>query len=254
MRAHIDMDWLLRTLLVVLRIAALFWATPLFVLGRVPMQVKVLAVLIFSAALSWIALPAIASVPTTTAGLAVAAMGELLVGALLAFGLHCSFAAFQFGGRLLDLQMGFGVASLINPSTEEQDPLLGTLLLLTGVMTFYLVDGHHWLIRGLVQSFEWFPLGRFPQGLAMDVVVAQFGLMFTLGVVLVAPVVAVLLLLDIGLAMAAKTMPQLNVFMLSIPVKIAVGLLVLAACAPYVGWAVGRVLESIFSYWQALAQ
>lgn len=253
MRAHIEMEWLLKTMLVSVRLAALLWASPLFALGRIPVRIKLVAAVIFSAGLASIAIESGPQV-TTPGGVAAAAIGELLVGALMAFGLHCAFAAFQFGGRLLDLQMGFGVASLINPSSDEQEPLLGTALLLTGVMTFYLIDGHHWLVRGLLQSYEWFPLGRVPGELPVEAVVAQFGLMFTLGTVLVAPVVAVLLLLDIGLAMAAKTMPQLNVFMLSIPVKIAAGLLVLAACAPYVGWAIGRVLESIFNYWRMLAQ
>jgi flagellar biosynthetic protein FliR len=84
-------------------------------------------------------------------------------------------------------------------------------------------------------------------------VIAQFGLMFSLGTMLVAPVVAVLLLLDSGLAMAAKTMPQMNVFMISIPVKIAVGLLVLGACAPYLRGIFQHIYASIFNYWRALA-
>jgi flagellar biosynthesis protein FliR len=251
MRLSLDMDVPLKVLLVSMRLAAILWVTPLFAIGRVPARVKVLAVLVFAAALTWTA-------PLSTASLAGIALplgmlSELLVGALMAFGVHCAFGALQFGGRLLDLQIGFGVASLINPSTEEQEPMLGTLLLLAGVMTFYLVDGHHWFVRGLVQSYEWFPLGRLPTDLDLQVVVAQFGLMFTLGTVLVAPVIAVLLLIDAGLAMAAKTMPQLNVFLLSIPVKIAVGLLTLAACAPYVAWALGRILEAIFTYWRMLA-
>lgn len=253
MRALIDMEWILRLLLVSVRLGALLWATPLFVLARIPQHVKLMVVLVFSAAIAIVATPSVALSPTI-ADVVVAAVGELIVGALMAFGLHCAFAAFQFGGRLLDLQMGFGVANLINPSSEEQDPLLGTALLLAGVMTFYLVDGHLWLARSFVASYEWFPIGSMPSDLHVDAVVAQFGLMFTMGTVVVAPIVAVLLLIDIGIAMAAKTMPQLNVFMLSIPIKIAVGLAVLVAATPYVGWLIGRVIESVFAYWRAVAQ
>jgi len=253
MRAQVDMDWLLQTLLVSLRLGALLWATPLLALGRVPARIKIMAVLVFSAALSSIALGD-ATPPEGTGALIAAAIGELTVGALMAFGLACAFGALQFGGRLLDLQIGFGVASLINPSTQEQEPLIGTALLLVGVLTFYLVDGHHWLIRAVVESYTWFPVGRTFERLAIEAVVAQFGLMFTLGVVLVAPVIAVLLLLDVAFAMAARTMPQLNVFLLGIPVKIVAGLMVLILCAPYVGAAIGRILESTFNYWRVLAQ
>lgn len=253
MRAIIDIDWVVRLLLVSLRLSVLLLATPLFALSRIPQHVKVLAILIFSAAIAITAVPA-SGLALSTGTVLLAGIGELIVGAMMAFGLHCAFAAFQFGGRLLDLQMGFGIANLINPSSEEQDPLLGTVALLAGVMTFYLLDGHLWVVRAFVQSYDWFPIGKLPDGGVIDAIVAQFGLMFSLGTVLVAPVVTVLLLVDVGLAMAAKTMPQLNVFMLSIPIKIAIGLLVFAASAPYVGWAIERILESIFAYWQALAQ
>jgi flagellar biosynthesis protein FliR len=253
MSARIDMDWLLQTLLVSLRLGALLWASPLLALGRVPARVKGMAVLVFSAGLVSIALGE-APVPASVGALLVAAISELLVGALMAFGLACAFGALQLGGRLMDLQIGFGVASLINPSSEEQEPLLGTLLLMTGVMTFWLVDGHHWLIRGIVESYTWFPLGNAPAEIHVGPVVAQFGLMFTLGVVLVAPVLTVLLLLDVAFAMAARTMPQLNVFLLGIPIKIFAGLFVLVLCAPYIGTAIGTILGSTFEYWRALAQ
>jgi flagellar biosynthetic protein FliR len=253
LRALIDMEWILRLLLISVRLSALLWATPLFALARIPQHVKLVVVLAFSAGIAVVAQPGV-TVSMSIPALVLAVLGELLVGALMAFGLHCAFGAFQFGGRLLDLQMGFGVATLINPSSEEQDPLLGTALLLAGLMTFYLVDGHLWLVRSFVASYEWFPMGALPEELHLDVVVAQFGLMFTMGTVLVAPIVAALLLIDIGLAMAAKTMPQLNVFMLSIPVKIAVGLALFAALVPYIGWLVGQVPESVFDYWRAVAR
>lgn len=253
MRLHIDMDWLIRVLLVSVRLSAMLWATPLFALGRVPAQVKLLAVVAFSAGLSSgvLEFPAPA---TTLPALIGAAAAELLIGALMAFGLYCALGAFQLGGRLLDLQTGFGVASVINPSSEEQDPLLGTLLLLVGVMTLYLIDGHLWLARGFAQSYQWLPPGRLPEVSAIDALLAQFGLMFTMGTVLVAPIVGALLLLDLGLAMAAKTMPQLNVFLLGMPVKIVLGLLMLAALAPRVGEASANVLESVFAFWRTLAE
>jgi flagellar biosynthesis protein FliR len=184
--------------------------------------------------------------------LLIAAVRELSVGLLMAFGMHCSFAAFSFGGRVLDLQMGFGVANLLNPSTNEQAPLLGTGLLMVGAMTFLLVDGHHWLAKGFVQSYQWFPLGAPLRAISLSAIVQQFGLMFSLGTVLVAPVVIVLLLLDGAMAIAARTMPQMNIFMLSIPIKIGVGLLVLALSVPYMKGLFERIFASIFAFWNTL--
>jgi flagellar biosynthetic protein FliR len=254
MLIQLETRWVLSVLLVAVRLAALLWASPLFSIGNVSGRVRLILTLVFSAA-TVVAQPAAQlDVGPSIVGLVGAAIIELTVGLLMGFGLHCAFGAFSFGGRLLDLQMGLGVASLINPSNNEQEPLLGTALLVVGVMTFYLLGGHHFVAMGFVQSYGWFPLGQPITNIDPGVVLAQFGLMFSLGTVLVAPVVAVLLLLDAGLAMAAKTMPQMNVFMISIPVKIVVGLLMLAALAPYLRGILTSIFESIFTYWQALAR
>lgn len=250
---QVQVQWVMSMLLVTLRLGSLLWATPLFSLGNVPAHLRIVLILVLSSGI--VAVQPLANLPMQPGSViwVGAAVIELLVGLLMGFGLHCAFAAFSFGGRLLDLQMGLGVASLINPSSNEQEPLLGTLLLVVGVMTFYLLGGHRLLAAAFVQSYGWFPLGRPLAQVDVTKIIAQFGLMFSLGTVLVAPVVAVLLLLDCGLAMAAKTMPQMNVFMISIPVKIAVGLLVLAACAPYLRAVLLHIYESILTYWQALA-
>jgi flagellar biosynthesis protein FliR len=249
---RLDMQWLLMVSLISVRLAALLWSTPLFVLGRIPPRVFVLLVIAFGVSLALILPSANFVGPLSLGGWVLAALCELLVGLLMAFGLHSAFAAFSFGGRLLDLQIGFGVASLINPASQEQESLLGTVLLAVGVMTFYLIDGHHLIIRAVVQSVEWFPIGRPLVQLPMDAILKQFGLMFSLGVVLVAPVVTTLLLIDIALAMASRTMPQMNVFMVSIPVKIVAGLMVLAASTAFMPGVFRRIYESIFQYWAAL--
>jgi flagellar biosynthesis protein FliR len=157
---QIETQWVVSVLLVAVRLAALLWATPLFSIGNVPVRVRLMLTLVFSAAIVAVQPMARFDADPTVIGLVGAAFIELAVGLLMGFGLHCAFAAFSFGGRLLDLQMGLGVASLINPSSSEQEPLLGTALLVVGVMTFYLLGGHHIVATGLVQSYGWVPLGR----------------------------------------------------------------------------------------------
>jgi flagellar biosynthetic protein FliR len=249
---RLELQWLVTVSLLSVRLAALLWSSPLFVMGRVPSRALVPMVLVFSACLA-ISQPAAAFTgPLTLAAWSYSAAGELLVGLLMSFGLHAAFAAFSFGGRLLDLQIGFGVASLINPASQEQESLIGTALLAVGVMTFYLMDGHHLIVKSVVQSLHWFPVGRPLSQLPMDAALAQFGLMFSLGTMLVAPVVAALLLVDVALAMASRTMPQMNIFMLSIPVKIVIGLSILAASTAFMPGVFRRIYQSIFDYWAAL--
>jgi flagellar biosynthetic protein FliR len=239
-------------LLIALRIATVFVLTPLFALGGLPGRIRLLFVLIMSVSLvSALAIPPPAALHSL-GGLVIAAVGELLFGALLAFGLFAVFATFQLAGRMIDLQMGFGVASLIDPATRAQAPLLGTLLNLIAVAVFFAVDGHLMLIRGLAFSIEHLPPGVSFAAIDTGSVVAQFGGMFVYALALAAPVLIVLFLVDVAMAVMARTMPQLNVFIVSMPLKIMVGLLVLIVSIRFMGPLMARIFEQLFFYWQGL--
>ncbi|MEW8691989.1 MAG: flagellar biosynthetic protein FliR [Candidatus Thiodiazotropha endolucinida] len=237
-------------LLVATRVSPLFLLTPLFAITRVPARVRVLFVLALSAVLTAGIGVVPIEPPATLSGLMHAMVNELILGMILAFGLFTAFGAFLFGGRIIDFQMGFGVANLIDPATQSQAPMLGTVLNLMAVMTFFLLDGHHLLIRGLVYSLQKIPPGSSLHEVDVQAIIAQFGVMFVYGLAVVAPVVAVLLMLDVGMAVAARTMPQVNMFIVGFPLKIFMGLLVLALSLNYMGPLLEKIYASIFVYWQ----
>jgi flagellar biosynthetic protein FliR len=252
MRIALDSAWIAAVLLVSIRLGPLMILTPVFGSADIPVRARVL----FALALAMLVVSS-ATVRWTidlSSGSALlgAALVELVIGAVLAFGLLAAFAAFIFGGRLLDLQVGFGVASLIDPTTRGQAPLLGTLLNLVAIAVFFAVDGHHVLVRGFAQSLERVPPGTAWSDLPIDAVVAQFGAVFVYGLMIVAPAVFALLLLDVALALAARTMPQMNVFIVAMPLKVVVGLLVLALSAGYLLPAMQRIFETIPRYWDRL--
>jgi flagellar biosynthetic protein FliR len=245
-----DMTVITAALLVATRFSPLFLLTPLFAITRVPARVRVIFILALSALCTVVTGVVPIDSPTTLSGLILAMINELVLGMILAFGLFTAFGAFMFGGRVIDFQMGFGVANLIDPATQSQAPLLGTVLNLMAVMTFFLLDGHHLLIRGLVYSLQKIPPGSSLVELEPQAVIAQFGVMFVHGLAVVAPVVAVLLMLDVGMAVAARTMPQVNMFIVGFPLKIFMGLLVLALSLNYMGPLLEKIYASIFFYWQ----
>lgn len=247
-----DASWVAVVLLVALRVAPLFVMAPVF--GSAP------APALFRAALVFALSAAIVSATGTTLARPLAGAGELLghaatelvVGAALAFGLAAAFAAFLFAGRLLDFQFGFSIASLIDPATRSHAPLLGTALNLAAVAAFLALDGHHMLVRALAFSLEHFPPGRPVSELNFAALGAQFGVMFTLGLAMAAPALFAILLLDLGFAVASRSMPQMNVFIVAIPFKIALGFAVLALSLRYVGTTMQKVFDSVFQYWSAL--
>lgn len=248
-----DTAMVVAVLLVATRFGALFILSPLFALLKVPVTYRVLFVLALSA-LILLGLDEVHNVPSDMHGVMVGIAKEALVGMLMAFGLFAAFAVFQLGGRVLDYQVGFGVANLIDPVTNAQSPLLGTVLNVLGVMLFFVVDGHHMLVRGMVYSLEAVPIGQGFTELNMGAVVAQFGIMFSLGIAIVAPAVILLLLLDVALAISARTMPQVNIFIVGIPLKIFLGLLMLALSMNYMSPIMEKIFSSIFRYWEIILQ
>lgn len=251
MSLAIDTGWITLVLLLSVRLGALFLLSPVLGSARLPAQVRVLFVLALAAVLA-AARPAAATVPADVMSLAIAALSELALGAAMAFGLFVAFGTFQFAGKLLDIQIGFSLGTVFDPVTRAQSPLLGSALNTLGLVLFFSLDAHHLLLRGLAWSLDRVPVGTLPAGWSLAPFVDQFGTMFVLGLTLAAPVVFALLLVDVGVGIVSRTMPQLNVFTLGIPTKIVVGLLVLAGSLAAMAPVMARVFETAFAFWQRL--
>lgn len=251
MTLTIDMAWLLGTLLLSARVAAATMLTPVFGPAEIPGPVRVMVALALAAFLV-LSLPAAPTGITTPTGLAVATLGELIVGASLAFGFLVAYAATQIAGRVLDIQLGYGAASVLNPTTQVPAPLLGTVLGMAGVAVFLALDGHHVLIRALALSVAHYPPGT----LALDLDIGEHlkfsGAMFTFGLALAAPVMLTLLLADIVLAVMSRSLPQLNVFILSFSVKIVLGLIGLAVSVKFAGAVLTTLFESTWRFWETV--
>jgi flagellar biosynthetic protein FliR len=252
MTLRLDAAYLLTGFLIFLRISAVFMFTPLFSAFQIPMQFR----LLFLIALAFVLLGALhvpsITAPITLGALVPMAIIEVLIGAILAFGVMAAFAAFQVGGRVLDYQIGFGLASVIDPQTREDSALLGTALHSLAVLIFFAVDGHHMVLRGLSYTLTQLPPGSGLFDFQIAPIVTHFGMMFVYGFSVVAPVILVLLLVDVGMALISRNMPQVNVFIIGMPVKVLVGLITFALSMRYMGGLLERIYASIFKYWQAV--
>jgi flagellar biosynthetic protein FliR len=249
---RIDIAPLIATLLLSMRIGIALFMTPVLGGSGVPAMVRVLAMLGIAFCIHIGLHPPLPPFAADPLGLAAAMCIEALWGALLGFGIATAFAAFLVGGRLLDLQMGFGVATLFDPASRAQTPLLGLLLQMCAIAAFLAADGHHLLLRALAASLRSVPLGAMPLRLQPEIVVAQFGIMFSLGIVVVGPAVFCVFLADMGMSVLSRVLPQANIFLLSIPVKVLAGLAMLAISLPFLAPAMNRVFASMLRYWNAL--
>lgn len=248
----VDVGWLMAAVLLSVRVAAATAFTAVLGPTSLPGSVRVLLAaglgLLLTAAMGVQAPPA-----DSVIALAIAALREVLIGASLGVGFLIAHAATQVAGRVLDTQMGFGIASLFNPSAGTVSPLTGTLLGMAAVSIFLAMDGHHVLIRALALSVETSPPGSAAPLLAWRNLIPQAGIMFGYGLALAAPLMSALLLADIALAIFSRSMPQLNVFVLGFALKIVFGLAGLAASIRLAEAVFSGLFTATFRYWERTA-
>ena len=239
-----------------LRLGALLLMTPLLHAINVPPIVRVLLVLGLATVLA-LGLPQASEVPgelvRQPGALLAASMAEVALGATLALGIFVAFGAISMAGRMLDVQVGFGMAQIIDPATRQQIPGVTSAFNQVGIVVFFLVNGHHALMRGLAYSLERFPLGRgWSMEAAAPIVLKHVAGIFSLAFALAAPVVVCILLVDLALGVVARNLPQMNMFVLGLPVKIVVGLAALSIWFGGMGDAMNRVYGSIYTTWDAM--
>jgi flagellar biosynthetic protein FliR len=246
-------SWLAAAALLSIRLGALLLATPPFGSTAMPRTVRVLFVFGLAA---WLASSLPAGVPPgllEPGPLLVAALTEFALGAFMALGIGLAFSAFTQAGRLIDVQVGFGMGQVFDPMTRQQLPALSGWFNQLALVAFFTADAHVALLRGVALSVERFPPGSaWPLAAGLAPLVSQVAALFALGFAIVAPVVACLLLADLGLAVLSRSLPQMNTFMLGIPLKVLVALVALSAWVLGAAGAVSRIHAAMFAGWEAV--
>lgn len=250
--AGIDASWAVLVGLLALRVAATFMMTPVLYAVPLPATVRVLLVVGLSVALaSGLASPV--AIPLAWSSLLPAALSELALGAVLGLGILLAFGAFSVAGQMLDVQLGFGIAQIVDPVTRRPVPILTTAFAYVAVLVFFLVNGHHALLRGIGFSVERFPVGApWSVAQALAPMLKQAAGLFSLGFALAAPVVFCILLVEFALGVVGRNLPQMNMFTMGIPVKIIVGLIALSLWFTGIGGVMTRVYASIATTWDEI--
>jgi flagellar biosynthetic protein FliR len=214
--------------LVLCRIGGLFAALPVFGGRRLPARIKIVTVV----AITMVCLPILQITPPPmpedafTLGLLVAR--EMLIGLTLAFITQIIFAAVELSGQIIGLQMGFSISSVIDPSMGNQMQIMSVMQSLLATLFFLSLNIHHVFIRAIIDSFTVIPLGNWKMSEALlHFLVKATTDVFILGIRLAAPVMVALLLTSVVLGIMARAFPQMNVFMVSFPLNIGLGFMVL---------------------------
>lgn len=148
-------------------------------------------------------------------------MKECIVGLILGFGVSLFFQIYHFVGHMLSMQGGLGMSNLFDPASGMQVPLLGKFYYLGFCVIFMLSGGYHWFITALIETFKAIPITQavFREDLVFMVIQAV-GVFWELSFKLASPIIAVIFIVDCGLGILARTVPQMNMFVIGLPLKL----------------------------------
>jgi flagellar biosynthetic protein FliR len=216
-------------LLVLARVSGLMVSAPVIGSTSYPIMAKVG----FSGAIALLITPVLPplgwALPADGLELALIAIGELAIGILLGFVITLVFAAVQVGGQIMDLQTGFGMMNIFNPTFESQFPVFGFFLFILAVLYMLVLGWHHMMIKALVATYTDVPLGAVVFKPEMFLEASRWGhAMFVDGLMIAAPVAAAMIMAYATLGLLGRVVPQIQLFSVGFPITIAIGLFLTA--------------------------
>jgi flagellar biosynthetic protein FliR len=231
--------------LIFVRVSSFMMLAPFFSIKGPPVIVRTG----LGALLTLAILPSFEVLPTVTDDLlaySFLVIKEVLVGLIIGYASMLVFSAVRVAGEFIDIQMGFAMAAVFDPQYQSRITLVGQYLYILAILLFLVMDGHHSLILAISHSYAVIPIGAaiFDKPLVVCII-QMFVDVFSLGVRIAAPFVAVLVICDICLGLLARTVPQLNVFILGFPLKAGIGMVALGAALPILIIIVSGVLQQM---------
>jgi flagellar biosynthetic protein FliR len=246
--AQLDRNTIVGFILVLARVSPLFLLAPPFNSSMVPARARLIIACGISIGLAPIALHGQA-IPADAMKIAGLALKEIVIGLGFAFSIACLFAAVDAAGSMIDTQIGMTFGSLINPVDNTQSGSMSQLYSMVGILVFIAIDGEAWVIRGLGRTYELVPMLSTPSISKMTAAATSaFEGILSSALEVAGPVLLALILTDVAFGVVSRVVPQLNIFAVGFPMKMIVGLLVVAAALPFMsGWFVDQLQRSVES-------
>jgi len=232
--------------LVVIRISAMVLTLPVFNSNSIPLFFKI--GLAFAASMALFAILDLEPLPASGAILpfSIGVIGELMIGIIIGLSVRLIFAGIQLAGQLAGYQMGLAIANVMDPSSSEQVPILAQFNQLFALLLLLVTNAHHIFLRALAESYRLVPpFGFHFSNSVMQQVANLGGNMFVVAIQVGAPIIAALLLTSVAFGLVARTVPQMNVFIVAMPLKIMVGILFIGFSLPYLASFLNTIFRGI---------
>jgi flagellar biosynthesis protein FliR len=239
---HITQGQFETFLLIWIRVTTMLYVFPVFQAQQVPTPVRIGLGMLISFVLYHV-------VPTTQplpdlGALFVAAFSQVLLGLVVGFVAYLVFTGIQFAGEILDIQIGFAVANVLSPQSQQQVTIIGELELTLATLFFLISNSHLLFLQGIGGSFHLVPLPY----VTLDPSVAGnvVGFLqdaFLIVLKIAAPPAIALFIVNIALGLMSRVAPQMNVFVVGFPLQIGVGLIMMAISVPLLGYVAPQLFD-----------
>jgi len=238
------LEKLLGFTLVLTRISAFFLILPVFGWQAIPMQTKVALTVLLSLFFATIAPIGIDLTGVSNLSAVLLLASEAMYGLALGLIIVLLFSVIKLSAHFVERQMGLTMAHIIDPLTNEEGKPLSNLLEMIFVLLFFGVNGHHLFLLIISKSYEAFPVGTVPTiGVLTGGVVSASSAMFVASLRLAAPVLAAFLVLMVALALLARLVPEMNILFISMPMRMAMGLIMTSMFLPFVNGYISEMAD-----------
>jgi flagellar biosynthesis protein FliR len=150
--------------------------------------------------------------------------GEIVIGLILGFAAMCIMAGLQFAGQIVSFQLGFSVINAIDPQSGVESPVFSLLYNYIGLLFFLLIDGHHWFLQAINDSFSFLSIGGIQiHGPLVEQIVGWSAQVLSIGIRIAGPIIAVTVITDVLMGIISRTAPQINILIVGMPLKLLVG-------------------------------
>ncbi len=220
--------------LIFVRTSTILVTVPIFGFDAVPVHVKAGLAAMFALLLFPFLDKTGLKIPIEFIPFVIMVMNEIIIGMVIGFTANIIFVGIRFAGEIIGLDMGFGIVNVIDPLSGEQVSIVGQFKYLLALLLFLGINGHHFLIQALKLSFDIVPVasGSFST-VSVNKLISMSGEIFTIAVKVASAALAALFISNFIMGIIARTVPQMNVFIIGFPVKISVGFVMIFVTLPF---------------------
>lgn len=239
------------------RVGALIIFTPILGSTNVPSQAKIGLAFFVTLMLFPLVPFKVVEFPKGLFSLTLLISSELLIGMIIGFAVRLLMSIVQIAGTIIDFQIGFGIVNVIDPVTSLQVSVIAQFQNILAFLIFLSINAHHMVLNSIASSFQLIPLLGFEfSGDMINIFMNMIRDVFMLSVKIAAPLIATLLFTNVALGMVARTVPQMNVFIVGFPLQIGLGLFMMGLTLPFFNMVVknivGLIEQNIFVLLKAM--